>query len=191
MTNIAIVYHSGYGHTQVIAEAIARGIDGVDGATAQLITADDAAADLDQLDGADAIVFGTPTYMGGPSASFKAFADASSKKWMEGAWRDKLAAGFTNSGSLSGDKQVTLIYLLTFAMQHKMVWAGQVEPGPGTPGTHGGQPNDINRIGSFTGLMTQADNAPADQSPPEGDRRTAELFGQRIAHAAIRWSHGA
>ncbi len=42
--------------------------------------------------------------MGSVSWQFKKFADASSKAWFTMAWKDKLAAGFTNSATLNGDK---------------------------------------------------------------------------------------
>src|SRR5690242_20422097 len=108
MATITVVYHSGYGHTQRLAQAVAQGAD------AQLI-AIDADGNLPQgawalLDAADAIVFGSPTYMGGPSWQFKKFADASSKPWYSSAWKDKLFAGFTNSASTIGDKTSTLNY---------------------------------------------------------------------------------
>ena len=73
-------------------------------------------------DEADAIIFGCPTYMGSPSADMKRFMEASSGRWMEQKWADKLAAGFTNSGSWNGDKQNTLVSFLTLAAQHGMVW---------------------------------------------------------------------
>lgn len=190
MTTVAIVYHSGYGHTKVLAESVARGASQVEGVTSKLLSVEEVTADLDQLDSAGAIIFGTPTYMGGPSADFKAFADASSKKWMTGAWKDKIAAGFTVSLSLSGDKHMTLSYLVTFAMQQKMLWIGQAESGPTNDGEHGGKPDDINRIGSYTGFMAQADNVAPDVSPPQGDHKTAELFGERVAVAARRWANG-
>ena len=75
----------------------------------------------EKLDAADAIVFGTPTYMGGPSAPFKVFADASVKVWFSQGWKDKLAGGFTCSLNMSGDKFSTLMYFVTFAMQHGML----------------------------------------------------------------------
>src|SRR3989344_4599174 len=46
------------------------------------------------LAAASAIIFGSPTYMAGPSWQFKKFADASSKPWFSQAWKDKLFAGF-------------------------------------------------------------------------------------------------
>jgi len=56
--------------------------------------------------------------MAGPSWQFKKFADASSKPWFSQAWKDKLFAGFTNSASTNGDKQITLDYMFHLAMQH-------------------------------------------------------------------------
>src|ERR1700756_535328 len=104
MTNIAIVYHSGYGHTQAVAEAVATGARHVAGATVTLLPVAEAEAREAELDAADAIIFGSPTYMGGVSADFAKFKDWTSKKWMARAWQDKLAAGFTLSAPGGGGK---------------------------------------------------------------------------------------
>jgi NAD(P)H dehydrogenase (quinone) len=108
MTQVAIVYHSGYGHTAEQAKAVARGAQKVAGVDVVLLTSDEAQQQFDQLKAADAIIFGSPTYMGSASAQFKAFMDASSKAWFTQDWKDKIAAGFTNSGSQNGDKLSTL-----------------------------------------------------------------------------------
>lgn len=190
MSKIAIVYHSGYGHTAVVAEALATGARSVPGATVTLYKADDltsaetgAWADLAA---ADAIVFGAPTYMGSASAVFKQFMDASSKAWYGDVWKNKLAAGFTNSASWSGDKLNTLQQLAVFAAQHGMIW---ISTGMKGGYNHsGGTPEDLNRVGSFLGLATQAnaDQGP-DVAPPSADRKTAEAFGKRIAEVTDRW----
>ena len=123
MTQVVVVYHSGYGHTQRMAQAVA------DGAGAQLVAIDAEgnlpAGGWEQLKAADAIIFGSPTYMGGVSWQFKKFADASSRPWYAQEWKDKLAAGFTNSAGMNGDKQGTLTSLFTLAMQHSMLWVSQ------------------------------------------------------------------
>ena len=124
MTHVAIVYHSGFGHTQALAEAVARGVETVAGTNVSLVPVAEAEARHAELDSADAIIFGSPTYMGGVSAEFAKFKDWTSKRWMEGAWRNKLAAGFTSSASWNGDKHNTLYQLLTLALQHGMVWVG-------------------------------------------------------------------
>ena len=74
MAHIAIAYHSGYGHTSRQAAAVARGVESVEGATVELLTVDEPDDELwARLAAADAIIFGTPTYVGSPSAVFKAF----------------------------------------------------------------------------------------------------------------------
>ena len=112
MSTIAIVYHSGFGHTQALAEAVAKGAETVPNTKVSLIPVAEAEARQAELDGADAIIFGSPTYMGGVSAEFAKFKDWTSKRWMDGAWRNKLAAGFTASASWNGDKHNTLYQLL-------------------------------------------------------------------------------
>ncbi len=187
--SISIVYHSGYGHTAKVAEAVAAGAK-IDGVTVNLIKADGITDEQwATLDASHAIIMGAPTYMGGVSAQFKTFADASSKRWFTLAWKDKIAAGFTNSGSYSGDKLSSLQYLQVLAMQHGMIWVGQAEPAPVLSGTDIPTHDDINRVGSWVGLMTQANSkAPADIAPPAGDLETARRFGKRVAEVAKRFA---
>jgi NAD(P)H dehydrogenase (quinone) len=187
MSHIAIVYHSGYGHTARQAEAVAKGALGVANASVALVKVEDVEQHWDDLAGADAIVFGAPTYMGGVSAPFKAFMDASSKFWVAQGWKDKLAAGFTNSASQNGDKLATLQHLAIFAAQHGMVWVGLgLLPGNNSSA---GSVEDLNRLGSFLGAMAQsnADQGP-DYGPPPADLKTAEHLGRRVAEAAARWN---
>lgn len=183
MTRIVVACHSGYGHTRRLADALREGAAAAPGVQASLIdVAQPADAHWTELAAADAIVFGSPTYMGGPSAPFKAFADASAKVWFSQGWKDKLAGGFTCSLNMSGDKLSTLQYLVTLAMQHGMVWVGTGMMPPRRPG----HPDEVNRLGSSIGVMGQADNVPPDQSPPAGDLETARLYGRRIAEHA-KW----
>lgn len=186
MSKIVIVYHSGYGHTKKVAEAVLAGtLDA--GADAKLI----AVGELDdagwaELDAADAIIFGAPTYMGGASADFKRFADASSKPWLAQKWKDKIAAGFTNSGSMNGDKFSTIQYLVTLAMQHSMIWVGT---GMMPANTKAATRDDLNYLGGFTGLLAQSPaDASAEEAPPPGDLETARLFGARVAEVTARWT---
>ena len=171
MTQVAIVYHSGYGHTAKVAQAVEQGAAGVAGVQTHLISVNDVNdATWDVLAKADAIIFGSPTYMGGASADFKKFADASSKVWFSQGWKNKVAGGFTNSLSMSGDKLSTLQYFVTYAMQHGMIWVGSATPGAQKPG----DVNELNRVGSWVGVMTQSDNAPADVTPPASDLGNCE-----------------
>ena len=180
MSKIAIVFHSGYGHNKVVAESVRTGAESVPGTQVSLIAVEDIEAHWTELEAVDAIIFGSPTYMGNVSAPFKAFMDASSKPWLEQKWKDKLAAGFTISGSPSGDKLNTLQSLMIFAMQHGMVWVGNAEMPYNEEG--------INRLGSFSGLMAQAGQVAPDVEPNAADRKSAEKLGQRLATATARWT---
>jgi multimeric flavodoxin WrbA len=185
MTTVAIVYHSGYGHTQAVAEAVAAGIQGVPGAKVSLIPVAEAEAREAELDAADAIIFGSPTYMGGVSADFAKFKDWTSRKWMARAWQDKLAAGFTVSASWGGDKQNTIYQLVTLAQQHGMVWVGLGLP-PGNNHSKG-SPEDLNRTGASLGLMAQAHADQGNEGIGQSEFATAKALGKRVAEAALRW----
>ena len=193
MSKVAIVYHSGYGHTAVLAEKVAEGVRDA-GQTPVLLKIENAAQDfaplIAQITDADAVVFGAPTYMGDVSGVFKVFADATAGVFFTGAWKDKLAAGFTNSHSFSGDKAHALASLTILAAQHGMNWVNLGLAPPGVTAAERG-PDTINRVGSFIGLAAQSDNASTEISPPSGDRETARLLGVRVAEAAVRWTRGA
>jgi NAD(P)H dehydrogenase (quinone) len=179
MPSVAVVYHSGYGHTKVLAEAVARGAASVDGAKVQLVDVDDVGMHWDALHAADAIVCGSPTYMGSVSAKMKAFMEATSKHWIMLKWRDKIAGGFTNSASQSGDKLNTLIDFVIFAMQHGMIWMG-LDIAPGNNSSTGSV-QDLNRLGAFVGAMAQSN---VDEGP--GRRATA---GRSRHRRALRPAH--
>ena len=185
VSTIAIVYHSGYGHTQALAEAVAKGAASIRGAKVALIPVAEAEARQAELDVADAIVFGSPTYMGGVSADFAKFKDWTAKRWMEGTWRNKLAAGFTSSASWNGDKHNTLYQLLTLALQHGMVWVGLGLP-PGYNHSKGSA-DDLNRLGASVGAMAQANADQGVEGIAASDFRTMEALGRRVAEAALRW----
>ena len=183
MSSIVVVFHSGYGHTRRLADALAQGAASVAGtrvASIDLASIDE--GDWDRLAAADAIVFGAPTYMGGPSAQFKKFADETSKVWFTQGWKDKIAGGFTCSGAMSGDKFSTLMYLMTLSQQHGMIWVGLGM----MPASIPGDPDELNRLGAYAGVMAQAGNVPPDQEPPVGDVETARVYGARIASFAKR-----
>jgi NAD(P)H dehydrogenase (quinone) len=175
---IAIVYHSGYGHTARLVQHIALGAAKNLQLKVDVLSVDN--IDWNVLDQADALILGCPTYMGSASAEFKQFMDNSSKVWLAQSWQGKLAAGFTNSGGLSGDKLAVLQQIQLFAMQHGMLWVGMPLQPTGTT------PDDLNRMGSYMGLMAQSDNASPDITPPIGDLKTAEWFGNYVAQTVLR-----
>ncbi|ALC13918.1 flavodoxin family protein [Sphingopyxis sp. 113P3] len=192
MTQVAIIYHSGFGHTEVLAGDVARGVEAT-GATAVMLRIEPGQTDFGELfaaaNQADALIFGSPTYVGNVSAPMKAFMNESTRIFMTRDWQDKLAAAFTVSGSPSGDKLNTLISLAIFAAQHGMVWIGTGQL-PGNNDDTSAATDSENRIGSFIGAMAQAANDSAKVTPKAGDRATAYSLGQRVAIAAARWRAG-
>jgi multimeric flavodoxin WrbA len=189
MTTVSVVYQSGGGHTRALAEAVARGAESIAGTTVHLIEIKGEQVKsgrwsdeeiMNTMQNSDAIIFGCATYMGSVSAIFKAFLEKAFDPWMTQGWKDKIAAGFTNSASQNGDKLSTLIQLAVFAMQMGMIWVGVGD----LPGNNwsGGTINDINRLGSWMGAMGQSngDQGP-DLTPSPGDRLTAERLGARVA----------
>jgi len=190
-TKIAVVFHSGYGHTARQAEAVASGIEEVPDTKSVLLSVDTAQSSWEPLNAAEAIVFGAPTYVGGPSAQFKAFQEASSHEVMTAGylWKNKLAAGFTNSGAQSGDKLATLMQLALFAAQHGMHWVNLDLP-PANNASFGSK-RDLNRLGCWLGAAAQSniDEGP-DMAPPPSDLETARHLGRRVAEVTGQFVRG-
>lgn len=184
MTQIAVVYFSGYGHTKVVAETFAGAID------AALIEIDQngdiTEQDWQTLNTAQGIVFGAPTYMAATPWQFKKFADASSKIWFTRGWQDKVFAGFTNSASLNGDKQVTLIQLQTLASQHGGIW---VSLGLLPANTKDAKREDVNNLGGSVGLLVQSPSDASTDEIPTGDLETAKLYAKRV-QSIVEKLHG-
>ncbi|QGY32421.1 flavodoxin family protein [Pantoea cypripedii] len=181
---VSIVYDSGYGHTKKQAEAVAEGVSSVANTEARLIAVADGPVDWDNLASSDAIIFGSPTYNGTVSARFKQFMEDSTRTaWVPQTWRNKFAAGFTNSGSQHGDKLNSLITLSLFAAQHGMVWAGlDLFPGKSD--------EELNRVGSWLGAMAFSKDESPELSPIKSDLDTARYLGKRVAELTQQFVAG-
>jgi NAD(P)H dehydrogenase (quinone) len=192
VTEIAVVYHSTTGTTKRLAQAVHAGASGVAGARASLhaIAGEDIRDGrfsnnslFAQLDLADAIIFGSPTFMGGPSAQLKAFLDATVSRWVTRAWANKLAAGFTVSATPSGDKLHTLTSIAVTAMQLGMIWVGVEETSRNASAP--------NRLSVYMGAAGQADYSMNPPGVVAADLRTGQLLGTRVAKLALRLRAGA
>jgi multimeric flavodoxin WrbA len=185
---VTVIFDSGYGHTAKQAQAVAAGVREVPGVQADLIAVAEDPISWERLEASDAIIFGAPTYNSSLSSRMKRFFEDSTKPaWNEMKWRDKIAAGFTNSGAQHGDKLNSLVSMALFAAQHGMIWVGlDLKPGNATSK---GSVNELNRLGSWLGAMAQSngDEGP-DRSPIESDLKTAAYLGQRVATTTLRLS---
>lgn len=193
--SLYIVYHSGFGHTQRQAQAVRDGAAAVPGVSAYLLTTGEAIDRLDELDAADAIIFGCPTYMGSMSAEMKKFLEAAVRKWFTLAWKDKIAGAFTEGGNYSGDKLNTLIGLVINAMQHGMIYVGTgTLPAANEPASldtlSGPSPNATNRVGAWVGPMSTSFHLAAADAAVEGDLATARAYGQRVATITLQFVRG-
>ena len=177
--SMAVIYHSNYGHTKRVAEAVVMGAR-QQLAETQVKAVDVHDVDWDFLDEADLLVFGSAVYMGSVTAGFKNFMDETSKRWYHRKWEGKWSAGFANSGGLSGDKLAVLQQICLYTMQHGMNWIGM----PLMPTGH--EAHDLNRLSSFLGLMTQSLDGPPETTPGEGDINTAIWFGDHLAKTIIK-----
>lgn len=187
MKKVAVIYHSAHGHTEHIARIVAEGARSVPATEVCLLRAQDLVTAPDALLGFDAYILGSPTYLGGVSAQVKAFMDATGGLWRTQQLRGRLAAGFTVSALPAGDKQSTLLSMFVFCMQHGMLWVGN----PILPEQHLGVAYDeaANRLGSWSGLMAQAEKASSADSFVPGDIKTARLFGQNFSATLQRLHH--
>lgn len=186
MPKIEIVSYSGFGHTDKQAEAVLEGAREAGDARLWQIPDEDEVSDelWEALDNADAIIFGSPTYMGGPAWQFKRFADASSSRWMKQQWKDKVMGGFTNSGAVNGDKSTTLLYFVTLASQHGGIWIslGQLPSSDKDAG-----PADMNWAGGSVGAMSiSPTDADPDEAPRRGGLASARAYGERVARLAAK-----
>jgi len=177
---ISIVYYSGSGHTAEMAQAVAKGV----ASASRVSVAQHRIRDEDfkgsrwlneevlkQLDDSDAIILGSPTYMGSVSAQLKAFMDATSSRCPQRKWVDKVAAAFTVSAHPSGDKLNMLVTCSVFAMQHGMIWIGVA---------------DGSNLGIFFGASGCAIDEPPSEMPSTEDKLTGELLGRRVARLTRR-----
>ena len=187
MPKVAIVYFSGYGHTARQAEAVRIGAQSTPDALVSVYRINEAgdlpSGALEELSSADAFIYGSPTYMGGPAWQFKKFADSSAKAFFARRWKDKLAAGFTNSASVNGDKYSTIQYFWTLSQQHGQIWIGTGLL-PANSKAHA--PADVNWTAGFAGaLAISPSDASPDEAPRSGDLETAKLLGKRVAEFAM------
>lgn len=184
MSSLAIIYFSQTGTTHQIAEAIAAGADecSIGASRVHRISGEEIVNGrfvneecLALVDEADAVCFGSPTYMGGPAAQFKAFADASSERWESQRWAGKVVSGFTVGVNSGGDQLFTLQYFNVLAAQHGMIWIGLDIP-------QLGQPDEWNTQGTQLGFSGHV----VGEHISKTDVITSRYLGKRLLELAVR-----
>lgn len=188
---ISIVYYSDFrSATEQLARATARGAESVENTEVRLLPVEEVDQNWEWLHGSDAIIFGTPTYIGSVSAKFKEFIEkAAGEIWLKRMWTNKIASGFTCSTGRSGDKLNCLQQLIIFAAQLGMIWV-PVRILGGNYSTSGSE-EDLNRMAGYIGVMAQANiDQTSDLAPPASDIETARIHGHHVASVACQYALG-
>ena len=119
-----------------------------------LMTEDVPEAQLDDLEWADAYIFGTPTRFGNVSAQLKQFIDTTGGLWFQGKLADKVVSGFTSASTLHGGHESTLL-----SMYNVFIHWGSIIVAPGYSDPvifeSGGNPYGISSVGGEEGPSEQ------------------------------------
>ena len=192
--DILVLYYSRTGATRLLAEAIAQGIDHVDGAQARLRTVPPVAtvvetasptvppdgapyAEQRDLDECGGLALGSPTRFGNMAAPLKHFVDSTSGQWLSGALAGKPAAVFTSTASMHGGQESTLLSMMLPLLHQGMLVLGIPYTEPDLMTTvSGGSPYGASHVAPH--------NAPVRLTDEE--RRLAVALGKRLATAALR-----
>ena len=162
--NVLLLFDSRGGLTEHLAEAIAEGVRGVDGASLSYRRIDE--AEPRELLDCDALIIGSPNWSG-MTGKLKEWFDYSGDLWESGELAGKIGAAFTAGWSRSGGIEATLLQLLHLLLAHGMIVVGL--PWSET----------MRRSGSYYGAT-----APGDVT--DDDREQARALGRRVAEIAIR-----
>ncbi|EAU53915.1 NAD(P)H-dependent oxidoreductase [Mariprofundus ferrooxydans] len=175
---VLISYHSDYGNTRKMAEAIAAGYKVADGAAVIDLKLVEMTG-LDDLTQADVIILGTPVHMGSMAWPVKKLIDEAGKLWMEGALEGKVGGVFATGGGFGGAGggiEQTLVSLHSNFLEHGMIVVGFPKSLPGY--ADGGlQWGPCGRSGNHEGM-------PAGLS--DGSLVAARSYGAHIAEVAAR-----
>ena len=200
-TRVQIVFYSLYGHVYRMAEAVAQGVSEVPGAEASLFQVPELLPDtalekmgatqakkafahvpvakVDQLPGADAIIFGAPTRFGNIVSQVQSFIDATGQLWMSGALVGKVGSVFTSTATQHGGHETTIRSLHTELFHHGMVVVG-------VPYSCQELMN-MNEItgGSPYGAGTLA-GPKGDRQPTENELKIARFQGRHVTQIAAK-----
>lgn len=196
---VLIVYYSAYGHIHKMAEAIAQGVNQVEGAEvamrrapetlpgevleqmgaldAQKAIAHVPACTVDELAAADAVIFGTPTRFGNMCGQMRQFLDATGSLWAQGALVGKVGSVFTSSATQHGGQESTILSFHVSLLHHGFVIVGLPYSFQGQMGI------DEVKGGSPYGASTIAGGA-GERMPSEIELEGARFQGKHVAEIA-------
>jgi NAD(P)H dehydrogenase (quinone) len=119
MTKLLICYYSRSGNTKKMAYLIAQGAREED---VEVDVKDVKQVDIKQLRDYDGMIFGSPTYYGGPAAAVKDLIDKSIR--YHGKLQDRVGGAFSSSSNVGGGNETTVLALLQALLIHGMIVCG-------------------------------------------------------------------
>jgi NAD(P)H dehydrogenase (quinone) len=198
---VLIVYYSTYGHVHKMAEAIAEGVNEVNGAEAVMRRVPETLPDevlekmgavdaqqtlthvpvctVEELASADAVIFGTPTRFGNMCGQMRQFLDATGQLWAQGALVGKVGSVFTSSATQHGGQESTILSFHISLLHHGFVIVG-------LPYAFQGQMR-IDEVtgGSPYGASTIAGGS-GERMPSENELDAARFQGRHVAEIASK-----
>lgn len=201
MCKVLIVYYSMYGHIFKMAEAVAEGVREVKGCEVVIKRVPETLSDevlgmmgaveaqkgmahipiatVEDLAGADAIIFGTPTRFGNMCGQMRQFLDATGGLWMKGSLVGKVGSVFASSATQHGGQESTILSFHTTLLHQGMVVVG-------LPYAFAGQMG----IGEITGCSPYGASTIAggegERMPSENELAGARYQGAHVARIALK-----
>ena len=197
MTKVLVLYYSGYGHVETLAEAVAEGAGEVDGTEVTVkrvpelvpeevarnsgmkLDQDAPIAEPKELADYDAVIFGTPTRFGNMAAQMRNFLDQTGGLWMQGALIGKVGSVFASTGTQHGGQETTITSFHTTLLHHGMVIVG-------VPYSHKGL-TEMGEISGGTpyGATTLA-GSDGSRTPSANELDIARYQGRHVAEIAVK-----
>ena len=194
MAEILVLYYSATGSVRSLAQALARGVESVEGMRARVRTVPKVspvtdgsapavpaecapyveARDLEECVG---LALGSPTRFGNMAAPMKHFLDNTGAQWQNGALAGKPACVFTSTSSQHGGQESTLLSMMLPLFHHGMLLVGlpYTEPALNTT-AGGGTPYGASHVAGFG----------AERAITEDEKRLAVALGARLARFALK-----
>lgn len=203
LMKVLVLFYSMYGHVHKLAEAIAEGVNGVEGAQAVLKRVPETLSDeilekmgalevqrslshipyanVDDLGSADAVIFGTPTRFGNMCGQMRQFLDATGQLWMKNALMGKVASVFTSSNTQHGGQESTILSFHITLLHHGMIIVG-------LPYAFQGQMRDDEITGCSPYGSSTIAGGKGQRMPSENELAAARYQGRHAATIAMKLS---
>jgi len=167
---VLVAYYSLTGNTKAMAKGVVEGVQRVSGVTVTLKSVDEVT--VEDLESADGIILGCPTYYGTIPGAMKVVIDDWSWK-MKVDFTDKVGGAFATGGGQVGGKEFVVVSLVMFMINNRMVVAGPFYENPKTGSV-------------WAEVGAAAMTGPLDPGVSEAELDGARRLGERVARLAVK-----